>query len=218
MKSETIEVVKNFGTINQNLVFKQGNVLRTITDGRNVLAKAVLEDSFPKSFGIYDVNEFIGAFNLIDNGDVSFEDKHISIANQNMAINYFYSDPEMLTNPPETDVNMPEGEIKFTLTQEILNQLRKASATLGHKSVTIGVHTNGSVTLSIVDKKDATSNTYSVEVEGEILSDDLPALSINIDNLRLLPGDYQVEVSSKLISKFEHIERDLTYWIALEKK
>lgn len=218
MKSETIEVVKNFGTINQNLVFKQGNVLRTITDGRNVLAKAVLEDSFPKSFGIYDVNEFIGAFNLIDDGNVSFEDKHISIANQNMAINYFYSDPEMLTNPPENDVNMPEGEIKFILTQEILNQLRKASATLGHKSVTIGGHTNGSVTLSIVDKSSATSNTYSVEVEGEILSDDLPALSINIDNLRLLPGDYQVEVSSKLISKFEHTERDLTYWIALEKK
>mgnify|MGYP003114115166 CR=1 FL=1 len=218
MKSETIEVVKNFGTINQNLVFKEGNVLRTITDGRNVLARAVLEDSFPKSFGIYDVNEFIGAYNLIDNGNVSFEDKHINIANQNMSINYFYSDPEMLTNPPEADVNMPEVEVKFILTQEILNQLRKASATLGHKSVTIGGHTNGSVTLSIVDKNSATSNTYAVEVEGEILSDDLPALSINIDNLRLLPGDYQVEVSSKLISKFEHTERDLTYWVALEKK
>lgn len=217
MQNETLEVVKNFGTINQNLVFKKGNILRTVSDVKNVMARAVLTDDFPKDFGIYDVNEFIGACSLIENGHVSFEDKYLHIANDRMSIDYFYSDPDMLTNPPEKDINMPESEVRFTFTQEILNQIRRASSVLGHSSVIIGEVDNGTVSLSMVDTKNETSNAFSIEVGGEFSGGNLPRLSINIDNLKLLPGDYEVEVSSKLISKFEHTDRDLTYWIALEK-
>jgi hypothetical protein len=219
MLNNTMEVIRNFGTINQNLVFRQGNVLRTVADAKNILAKATLEEEFPQDFGIYDVNEFMGAFGLIEDGNVSYQDSHMVIANGQSSINYFYSDIEMLTNPPEKDLDMPNPEVTFNLTQDILSQLRKASSALGHKSLIIGSTESGSVTLSIVDPKNATSNVYTIEVDG-VWHEDAQSntrLSINIDNLKLLPGDYTVEVSNKLISKFTNVSRQLQYWIALEK-
>jgi len=219
MLNNTMEVIKNFGTINQNLVFRQGNVLRTVADAKNVLAKATLDEDFPQDFGIYDVNEFMSAFNLIEDGNVSYQDNHMVIANGQSSINYFYSDIEMLTNPPEKDLEMPSPEVTFNLTQDILSQLRKASSALGHKSVIIGSTEDGTVTLSIVDPKNTTSNVYTIEVDGAWHGDIHvnTRLSINIDNLKLLPGDYTVEVSSKLISKFTNVSRQLQYWVALEK-
>jgi hypothetical protein len=219
MQNDTMEVIRNFGTINQNLVFKKGNILRTISEAKNVLAMANLEEEFPQDFGIYDVNEFMGAFSLIEDGEVSYYDNHMNISNGKSSINYYYSDIEMLTNPPEKDLSMPECEVKFTLTQDILSQLRKASSTLGHKNLVISKGVTGSVTLSIVDVKNSTSNAFTIEVEGAF--DDAhanaPRLSINIDNMKLLPGDYEVEVSSKLISKFTNTSKNAVYWIALEK-
>jgi hypothetical protein len=220
MQTETLDVIRNFGNINQNLVFRKGNVLRTIADAKNVLAQATLDDEFPQEFGIYDVNEFIGAFNLVEDGEVSYHNDHMGISNGKSSINYFYSDIEMLTNPPEKDLVVPNPEVTFTLTQEILNQLRKASSALGHKSVVIGnSDKDGLVTLSIIDPKNSTSNTYTIEVEGTFdeIHANAPRLSINIDNLKLLPGDYTVEVSTKLISKFTNVSKQLEYWVALEK-
>ena len=219
MLNNTMEVIRNFGTINQNLVFRKGNILRTIADAKNVLAMATLDEEFPQDFGIYDVNEFIGAFNLIEDGAVHYQDKHMVIANGKSSINYFYSDIEMLTNPPEKDLQVPDPEVTFNLTQDILSQLRKASSALGHKSVIIGSTENDSVTLSIVDPKNMTSNEYTIEVDG-VWHEDTQSntrLSINIDNLKLLPGDYTVEVSNKLISKFTNVSKQIQYWIALEK-
>ena len=218
MKFETMEIVKNFGSINANLIFRKGDVLRTISDQSNVLARAVLDDTIPRDFGIYDVHQFISAYSLVENGSVDFHDNSLTFTNGSSSINYFYSNIEQLTEPPENDPKMPEADVKFILTQEILNQLRRASAALGHKSVVIQETDDGSVSLSIVDPKNATSNIYSVDVEGEFLETDLPGrLSINIENLKLLPGDYEVEVSSKKVSKFQHTEKELTYWVSLEK-
>lgn len=219
MQNETMEVIRNFGTINQNLVFKQGNVLRTVADAKNVLAKAVLDEEFPQDFGIYDVGEFMNVFNLIEDGTVTYEDKHMHIANGKASINYFYSDIEMLTNPPAKDLDMPDAEVTFTLSQEILSQLRKAASALGHKSINIKESDDGLVALSIADTQNSTSNDFTLFVEGSFnQTGNAVPLSVNIDNLKLLPGDYQVEVSSKLISKFTHTNKNLTYWIALEKK
>ena len=219
MLNNTMEVIKNFGAINQNLVFRQGNVLRTVADAKNIMATAVLDEEFPQDFGIYDVNEFMSAFNLIEDGSVSYDDKHMVITNGQSSINYFYSDIEMLTNPPAKDLEMPSADVTFNLSQDILSQLRKAASALGHKSVIIGRSENDSVTLSIVDPKNPTSNAYTIEVDGawdgEVHAN--TRLSINIDNLKILPGDYAVEVSSKLISKFTNVNRQLQYWVALEK-
>lgn len=217
MKFETMEIVKNFGSINANLIFRKGDVLRTISEQSNVLARAVLDDTIPRDFGIYDVHQFISAYSLVENGNVDFHDNSLTFTNGSSSINYFYSNIEMLKEPPENDPKMPEADVKFILTQEILNQLRRASAALGHKSVVIEEN-DGSVSLSIVDPKNATSNIYSVDVQGEFVETDLPGrLSINIENLKLLPGDYEVEVSSKKVSKFQHTEKELTYWVSLEK-
>lgn len=218
MNTQTLEVLRNFGTINSNLVFREGSTIRTVSDAKNVMAKAEIGESMEKEFGIYDVNEMIGALNLIEGASVSYEDTHLLINGDNSSIKYFYSDIEMLTSAPDKDIMMPPCEVHFTLTESVLSGLRKASQSLGHKTLLIENGNADNVKLSVVDVKNASSNAYSVYVNGTFGSmQDTIRLSINIDNLKLVSGDYQVEVSSKLISKFNNTSKSFEYWIALEK-
>lgn len=218
MNTQMLEILRNFGTINSNLVFREGNVVRTVSDAKNVMAKATSPEPMPKEFGIYDINELMSALNLIEGASVSYEDKHLLIQGENSSIKYFYSDVEMLTSAPDKDIMMPPCEVNFTLTEPVLSGLRKASQAFGHKTVLIENGGEGKVKLSIVDLKNPSSNAYSVSVSGNFGSvQDTTRLSINIDNLKLVSGDYQVEVSSKLISKFTNTSKSFEYWIALEK-
>lgn len=221
MQNETMELFRNFGTINQNLVVKAGNTIRTVADAKNVLAKAIISDEIPQDIGIYDVNELINVYALHSNDEgevaVAFDGDYLVLHSEIQETKFKLSDIEMLTAPPEKDINMPEGEVTFTLTQNILNQVRKAASALKLKSVFIRPSEDGSVILSI---EDAQSDIHSHNLKVGGTFGELPAgikLSINIDNLKLLPGDYEVEVSSKLISKFTSTDKQLTYWIALEK-
>jgi len=218
MNTQMLEILRNFGTINSNLVFREGNVVRTVSDAKNVMAKATADQPMPKEFGIYDVNELMNAMSLIEGASVSYEDTHLLIKGENSSIKYFYSDVEMLTSAPDKDIIMPPCEVGFTLTESVLSGLRKASQALGHKTLLIEGDDGGKVKLSIVDVKNPSSNAYSVSVSGNFGSvQDTARLSINIDNLKLVSGDYQVEVSSKLISKFTNTSKPFEYWIALEK-
>lgn len=219
MNTQMLEILRNFGTINSNLVFREGSVVRTVSDAKNVMAKATAPEPMPKEFGIYDVNELMSALSLIEGASVSYEDKHLLIKGDNSSIKYFYSDVEMLTSAPDKDIMMPPCEVNFTLKESVLSGLRKASQALGHKTLLIEKgEIEGTVKLSIVDVKNPSSNAYSVSVDGNFGSvQDTTRLSINIDNLKLVSGDYQVEVSSKLISKFTNTSKPFEYWIALEK-
>lgn len=218
MNTQMLEILRNFGTINSNLVFREGNVIRTVSDAKNVMAKATAPEPMSKEFGIYDVNELMSALSLIEGASVSYEDKHLLIQGENSSIKYFYSDVEMLTSAPDKDIMMPPCEVTFTLMESVLSGLRKASQAFGHKTVLIENGGEGTVKLSIVDLKNPSSNAYSVSVDGNFGSvQDTTRLSINIDNLKLVSGDYQVEVSSKLISKFTNTSKPFEYWIALEK-
>ena len=218
MNTQMLEILRNFGTINSNLVFREGNVVRTVSDAKNVMAKADASEPMPKEFGIYDVNELLSAMSLIEGASVSYEDTHLLIKGENSSIKYFYSDVEMLTSAPDKDIMMPPCEVEFTLTESVLSGLRKASQTFGHKTVLIEDGGEGKVKLSIVDVKNSSSNAYNVSVSGNFGDvQTTTRLSINIDNLKLVSGDYQVEVSSKLISKFTNTSKPFEYWIALEK-
>jgi hypothetical protein len=218
MKTETLDIIKNFGAINQNLVFREGNVLRTVADAKNIVAKATLEDEFPFDFGIYDVSELISAFALLKDADVSYFDNYLEITSGSSSIKYFYSDIEMLTAPPEKELVLPSKEVKFHLSHENLSQLKKAASALGAKKLSISSGDNGLIELTISDPTNATSNCFTLEVEGASeMPDDSDPLKINIDNLKIVSGDYDVAVSSKLISEFTNTQIPLTYWVALEK-
>ena len=216
LSDRSLQVLKNFSGINQNIIIRSGNTLRTVAEARNVLATATVEESFPKDFGIYDLNEFIGVLGLVDTPRLKFEDDYVLVGDSTgrSKVKYFFSSEDTLTAPSK-DVTMPNPEVSFLLTNDTLNKLKRAASTLGHDQVSI-TNKNGILSLSVVDSENSTSNTFSIDIDGEFKSDTQFNVIINISNLKILPGDYDVQLSSKLITQFKNREVNVTYWIALE--
>ena len=213
----TLQVLKNFSGINQNILIKQGNKLKTISEARTMLASAVVTEEFPKEFGIYDLNEFIGVLGLVDTPRLKFEEDYVTVGDSTgrSKVKYFFSAEETLTTP-QKDITMPEADVKFVLTNETLNKVKRAAAALGHEEVSIS-NKNNVLSLSVIDTKNTTSNIFSIDIDGEFDKSSRFNFVLNIGNLKILPGDYDIEISSKLISQFSHKEHRVQYWIALEK-
>lgn len=216
LSENTLDVLKNFSGINQNVMIKQGNTIKTISEARNVLATAVVSEEFPQDLGIYDLNEFIGVLGLVDGPRLKFTDEYVTVADSTgrSKVKYFFSPEETLTAPSK-DINMPETEVKFVLTNETLNRIKKAASTLGHDEVSI-TGKDGAINLSVIDSQNSTSNAFSIDIEGEFPETNFKFI-LGISNLKILTGDYDVEISSKLISCFKHKTVNVKYWIALEK-
>ncbi len=217
LSENTLQILRNFSGINQNLLIKPGSNIKTISEARNVVATADVTESFEKDFGIYDLNEFIGLMVLFDTPSLKFEYEFVTVSDSSgrSKVKYFYAAEETLTSPAK-DVNMPDGDVKFTLDNDTLNKLKKAASTLGHNEVSIKAN-DGILSLSVVENQNATSNAFSIDIDGEFKQDAVFNFIISISNLKILPGDYEVEISSKLITQFKHKEMPLKYWIALEK-
>lgn len=217
LSENTLNVMKNFSSINSNIMIREGNVLKSMSEARNVLSRAEVTESFPKDFGIYDLNEFISVLGLVDVPRLKFDDEYATISDSTgrSKVKYFFSPEETLTTP-QKDVTMPTADVSFVLTNDTLNKLRRASSALGHSEVSI-TNNNGVLNLSIVDTKNSTSNAFSIDVDGEFPQDSQFNFILSIANLKILPGDYQVDISSKLITQFSHKEMNVQYWIALEK-
>jgi len=217
LSENTLQILRNFSGINQNLLIKSGSNIKTISEARNVVATADVTENFEKDFGIYDLSEFIGVMGLVDTPTLKFEDDFVTVSDSSgrSKVKYFYAAEETLTSPAK-DVTMPDGDVKFTLDNETLNKLKKAASTLGHSEVSIKAN-NGVLSLSIVESQNVTSNAFSIDIDGDFKQDAVFNFIISISNLKILPGDYDVEISSKLITQFKHKELPLKYWIALEK-
>ena len=216
LSDRSLQVLKNFSGINQNIIIRSGNTLRTVAEARNVLATATVDESFPQDFGIYDLNEFIGVLGLVDTPRLKFEDDYVLVGDSTgrSKVKYFFSSEETLTAPSK-DATMPDPEVSFVLTNDTLNKLKRAASTLGHNQVSI-TNKDGILGLSVVDSENSTSNTFSMDIDGEFKPDAQFNVIINISNLKILPGDYDVQLSSKKISQFKNREVNVTYWIAIE--
>lgn len=214
----TMQVLKNFASINSNIVIKPGNTIMTVAEAKNVLACATVAETFPQEFGIYDLSEFLSVLGLVDSPRVRFEEHSVLVGDQSgrAQIKYFFSDPENLTTPNKV-ISMPDANVSFTLDQTTLNSLKRAASALGHSEVSI-TGTKNLITLSIIDKDNQTSNTYSINVDGTADTESFNFI-LNITNLKLIPADYKVEISSRLISQFTslNLDKEIKYWIALEK-
>jgi hypothetical protein len=213
----TLQVLKNFSGINQNILINQGQSLKTISEARNVLARANITEEFTKKFGIYDLNEFIGVLSLVDTPRLKFDDEHVTVGDSTgrSKVKYFFSSEDTLTTP-QKDITMPEADLKFVLDNDTLNKLKRAASTLGHSELSISGK-DGILSLSVVDSQNYTSNSYSIDIDGDFKEDAVFNFILNIGNLKILPGVYDVEISSKLITQFKNKDIDVTYWIALEK-
>jgi hypothetical protein len=212
----TLQVLKNFATINPNVVLRPGSTIMTVSEAKNILATATVPEHFTQEFGIYDLNEFLNVLGLTDEPSVRFEEHSMLIGDRTgrSQIRYFYSDVEMLTSPSKPIV-MPESDVTFRLDQSALANIKRAAGALGHNEMSI-TGKDGVITLTVFDSQNSTSNTYSIDVAGEFGESNFKFI-VNISNLKLIPGDYLVKISSKLISEFSNVDNDLKYWVALEK-
>jgi hypothetical protein len=217
LSDTTLQVLKNYATINPNIVITEGSTVKTISVARNVLSKAELPEEFPASFGIYDLTEFLNVLSLVDSPRLKFEKDYVTVGDSTgrSSVKYFFSDPEMLTSPGK-DINMPDAEVKFTLDTDTLGKVKRAAAALGHDEISISP-TTGAIRLSVIDSKDATSNAFSIDVEGEYPEGVDFNFIMNVGNLKVINEDFAVSVSSKLISQFKSTQSAIEYFIALEK-
>ena len=217
LSKKTLDVLKNFSTINSSIVFRKGSTVRTISNAENILAKFTGEEVFPSDFAIYDLSQFLSGISLFNDPQLEFTSTDfVSIRGGRQSAKYYFSDPEItLKSAPEKNVNFPGADLQFNLTGEELIQLQKASAVYGLPDLTFqseeGLDT---IKLILGDKENDTSNTYDLTVAGS--STGTYSLDVKIENIRLLPGDYTVKVSKHLISEWTNTNVDLTYYIALE--
>ena len=216
LNDETLAVLKNFASIQPNVVLNEGNVVKTIAEAKNVMAVATLGQNFDKTVGIYNLDEFLAVLSLVDTPDLNFQDDFVTVKSSagRSQVKYFYGDPSILTSPAK-DIPMPDAEVKFTLDEATFKKVLRAAGALGHEKMTITA-TEGGVKLTVVDNTDSTSNAFEIVVPGTCDSTDFTFV-MNIANLKLISGDYDVEVSSRLISRFTNKSAEIEYFIALEK-
>ena len=216
LSNGTVTVLKNFSTINQNLVIKPGNKISTMSAMKNIVAKALVEEEFSKEFAIYDLNEFLAALSLFDNPDLDFQDDFVVISD-GAHLKYWYSDPSVVTTPMK-DVTMPESEVSFTLESNMISDVQKAAAVIGAPDMVLEAMSTGIAVLKVTDKKNTTANDYAVKIDvNNEDGKDVPyKFWFKVENLKLLPGTYNVAVSSKNISHFVNTKVDVDYFIALE--
>ena len=215
LSTQTLNVLKNYSTINSSIVFRKGNVIRTISNAENILAKYTSEESFPTDFAIYDLGQFLSGISLFDNPQLDFTSgDFVTIRGGGRSAKYYFSDPEItLKSAPEKNVKFPGGDISFSITAEDLFALQKASSVYDLPDLTFDT-TKGSIKLILRDKENDTSNTYEQDATGDFEGEF--SLDVKIENIRLVPGNYSVKVSSQLISEWTNLDTDLTYYIALE--
>ena len=213
LSDKTLSVLKNFSSINQSILFKEGNKLRTISVMKNILAEATVAEDFPKDFGIYDLNQFLNGMSLHQTPDLDFSnDGYVTIREGKMRSKYFFADPNVIVTPPDKEIKLPSEDICFELSTDQLDKLLKAAAVYQLPDIS-AVGDSGVIKLVVRDKKNDTSNTFAVVV-GETENDF--CFNFKVENIKVLPGTYEVVVSSKLLSRFSSKNHDLTYYIALE--
>jgi len=213
LSDKTLTVLKNFSSINQSILFKQGKQLRTISVMKNILAEATIDEDLPKDFGIYDLNQFLNGLNLHQSAELDFvNDGYVVIKEGKSRSKYFFADPNVIVTPPDKSISLPSEDVCFLLDTKELDKLLKAAAIYQLPDLSV-VGEAGVVKLVVRDKKNDTSNDFSIVV-GE--TNDEFVFNFKVENIKILPGTYEVVVSQKLLSKFKNTDYNVEYYIALE--
>ena len=213
LSEKTLNILKNFSSINQSILVKQGNQLRTISVAKNILAEAEIKEDFPRDFAIYDLNQFLNGLSLHQDPEMDFSpDSYVTIREGKRRVKYFYADPNVIISPPEKAIQLPSQDVCFQLDSVTLEKLLKAAAVYQLPDL-CAVGDAGVIKLVVRDKKNDTSNEFAIVV-GE--TDKEFTFNFKVENIKIIPGAYDVVVSSKLLSKFTNSTHDLKYYIALE--
>lgn len=212
LSKDTLTLIKNFASINGSLMLKSGNKLATISEGKNVMAEATISETLPIDFGIYDLNEFLNVVSLFQTTNLDFTEKYVMVSDGGSSKIKYFAAGEGVVKAAPTTIKFPSADVSFTLEAAQLAMIQRTSSVLKSSDVSI-VGTDGALKIIVSDKKNDTSNAYEVTI-GE--TDETFKANIKVENLKMLPNDYEVSISKKKISKFKHTASDLTYYVAIE--
>ncbi len=214
LSKETIKLLNNFSTINQSILVKKGSKLRTISVMKNILAEAEVGENFEKDFGIYDLPQFMNGFDVIQDPDIDLKHDAYMVLSEgkNTKIKFAFADPDVIISPPEKEIKLPSNDVQFELNQTQLANLLKAAGIYQLPDLA-AVGDGESITLTVRDKKNDNSNEYALIVGN---TDKTFDFNFKIENLKLIPGSYDVVISKKLLARFTNSEYNLDYYIALE--
>jgi len=214
LTEKTLNLLKNFASINQSILFKKGSTLRTMSVMKNILAEADIGEEIPQDFAIYDLVQFLNGISLYGDPELDFQNEsYLTIRDgKNHRTKYFFADPSVVVSPPEKSITLPSSDVSFVLDTNNLTSLLKASAIYQLPDLS-AVGENGVVKLVVRDKKNDTSNDFSIVV-GE--TEETFSFNFKVENIKILPGTYNVNISQKLLSRFVNENYNLTYYIALE--
>ena len=209
---ETLNILRNFSSINSGLTVKEGNELKTVSAMKNIFARAIVSENFDKEHSIYDLSEYLGAVSLFDTPTFEFNAEKVTVSEGENSVQYYYADPQMVISP-QKDINMPDPEITFDIDEGVLDSLLKASSVLSLPDMVLS--SDGStVVLTVKDKKNSTSNIFSKTVAQG--NGSTYEMFLRMENIKVIPGDYTVFVSSKGIAQFTNRKQSVEYFIALE--
>ena len=213
LSDNALAILKNFAGINNSILVKQGNKLRTISVAKNILAEAEIKEEFPRDFAIYDLNQFLNGLTLHQDPDLDFQqESYLSIKEGKRRVKYFFADPNVIVAPPEKEIQLPTQDVCFQMDSVTLEKLVKAAAVYQLPDLSV-IGEAGVIKLVVRDKKNDTSNEYAIVV-GE--TDAEFTFNFKVENIKIIPGAYDVVVSSKLLSQFTNTQHNLKYYIALE--
>jgi len=214
LSKTTLAILKNFASLNSNILVTPGNKIKTITPSMSGMAEAIVEENFPIEFGIWDLNKFLGVISLFQNPSFEFEEKYVRISGSSGTyVNYFYSSPNLLTTPKK-EVKMPKICAQADLTQAMFSELSRASSILQLPDICFKTK-NGSIYAIVCDLSDPTSNSCEIDLEANPGNRDF-SFNFKMDNIRLLAGDYKISFAKSTAAQFENINNPLKYWFAME--
>lgn len=214
LSKETYNLLKNFSSINSNILIKPGNKLSTVSPGKNIYAEATIQEDFDIEVGIFDLNKFLGVLSMFSTPDLEFSEKYVDISNGRSSVRYFYTDPSVIT-APKRPVPVSNPIITFDLEESNLNEILKASSILQVSDITVNGE-NGVLSIIVEDEKNPTSNSFSILIDENYSGPDYKG-RFNVTEIKFLPGSYKVEITNNIVSKFTHESGILHYCIAIKK-
>lgn len=217
LSQDTIAILKNFSIIQPNLVVEPGNTISTLAEAKHIMAEATIEEAFDRKFGIYDLNEFLSAISLLDDAELDISDNSMTIKADKAKVNYHFADTEILTKKTQS-IQMPPADISFTFSEVDITNIRRAAAGLSLQKPVLSITVEeGDIVAKVMCMQNPSSNSYSLIIgkhDGEPITSDF---RFDINNLKLISGNYTVDITKKLISNWKHQSKKVQYWIALDK-
>ena len=212
LSKNTLEVLKNFATINTNILVREGNTLSTISTGKNIFARAELSETFPKEFAVYDLNSLLSLLTVMEDTDVSFEDESLKVSKGNSVFEYFYADPNIIVSAPDKSIEV-DNFFQFDLSKDDIEMILKAAAITSAPMLSIEGK-DGEVIISVADPSTPKSNSFR-QVIGQ--TDKTFDARLAIENFKVIPASYSVTLSQKKFMYLESSKGDTKYWLALER-